>query len=498
MSWKPSPYAQTWALQRSEDEIHLGGNRGWGKTDVGMAFLVEEKYLRNKDYRALITRRNATDLSDWFDRAKRFYAPHKVKALGNPTSGQAELHFPTGAIFRLGHLRDIKALEAKMSHEYQKMLIEQAEQIPKFDFYQRLTMSCRSTIDGLNPQIMSNSNPGGPGHAWVTQYFVNSCKHKTLWDEYEVPGFGKVRRSRICIIGDVRREMAHKPDYVRQYVAQLMSIKDPVLREAWLEGNYELFTGQFFKWEPAVHTYIPDRSGAPGRIPGHWPRRRAMDWGYYPGYAAVGWYAMNPVTGIWYKYRELVERENTPEQIRDKIAVLSLGERYVGSVGDPSMWAKNQYGRGPYGAGQTSFSIASVIGSGFTEANHDRKSGWARHKDMLYYDANRPPRLVISVECPKTIQSYPQMQYNQGAGDPEDMAKDNGSDTDYGDHPIDCDRYFAMSATEEGDEYSTESDPDPLRQMINKLMEKAEDSENTIPEYTETENDLVEYAGVTQ
>jgi len=58
-------------------EILYGGARGGGKTDCAMA-----KILYHKDhplFRALVIRKNYTDLKDWRDRALRMYSGCGVK-----------------------------------------------------------------------------------------------------------------------------------------------------------------------------------------------------------------------------------------------------------------------------------------------------------------------------------------------------------------------------------------------------------------------------------
>ncbi len=99
--WIPQK-KQEKALVRTEKEILFGGSRGGGKTDAGQAWLLYD--IDKLYYRALVIRRNATDLSDWIDRARFMFA----KAGAKYVTGL--FRFPSGAVIRTGHLPDEKRL----------------------------------------------------------------------------------------------------------------------------------------------------------------------------------------------------------------------------------------------------------------------------------------------------------------------------------------------------------------------------------------------------
>ena len=67
--FKPHPGPQTLALSvNNVRELNFGGSRGSGKSAVGLAWLVQEPHMQHRDYRALVIRKNADDLSDWIER----------------------------------------------------------------------------------------------------------------------------------------------------------------------------------------------------------------------------------------------------------------------------------------------------------------------------------------------------------------------------------------------------------------------------------------------
>lgn len=240
--WKPQP-KQVLALISDADEILYGGARGGGKTDTGQAWLLYDK--DNPRYRALVIRRNADDLKDWVDRARYMFAPTKARITGNP----AEIAWPSGAKARTGHLKDEDAYTKYQGHEYQKMLVEELSHIPREKDYLKLIASCRSTVDGIKPQIFNTTNPDDPGLEWI----------KNRWEIPDEPDFDKVYTTykEVSIIDKngkltiERRKLVFIPAKIEDnpvliekdpsYVVFLESLKDvdPDLYEAWRKGSWK-------------------------------------------------------------------------------------------------------------------------------------------------------------------------------------------------------------------------------------------------------------------
>lgn len=241
--WRPNAGKQTEVLTRTEREILYGGRRGGGKTDAGIAWLLYDKDIPK--YRALVIRKNATDLNDWCDRARRIYEP-----LGAQTRGsmQMEFQFPSGSVIRTGHLNDTKAYEKYQGHEYQKMLIEELTQIPSELNYEMLISSCRSTIPEIKAQVFSTCNPDGPGFAWV----------KKRWNLSGIPTEPivtkitdtetKKRLDRVFVPAGLSDNPYLDED--QSYRAFLNSLPDG-LRQAWRDGSWDepVIDGAYYSLE---------------------------------------------------------------------------------------------------------------------------------------------------------------------------------------------------------------------------------------------------------
>lgn len=225
IKWSPQK-KQKIALQNNADEILFGGARGGGKTDAGMAWCMYD--IGNPKYRALVVRRNYTDLSDWIDRGRDFYAGAGGRFTGD------KFTFPSGAIIRTGHLADEDAYQKYQGHEYQKMVIEELTHIARESDYEKLLASLRSTVDDIKPQIFNTTNPDGPGHEWV----------KMRWHIPDLPTepiyFTKEDRTFAFIPSRVSdNEVLIKKD--PKYIKYLESLQDEELKRAWLEGSWEGF-----------------------------------------------------------------------------------------------------------------------------------------------------------------------------------------------------------------------------------------------------------------
>lgn len=430
ITWQPNPGPQTEVLKRTEYEILFGGARGGGKTDAGIAWLL--RHIDNPNYRALVIRRNAMDLSAWVDRAEKVYRPTGAVSAYQP----AKITFPSGAVIHTGHLKDEHAYTKYMGHEYQRIVVEELNQIPTKILYMKLLSSCRSTIPSIPPQVFCTTNPGGVGHSWVKRRFVTpSMPGKPFKDP-------KTGLGRIFIpskIEDNPKLALVNPGYVRW-----LKGLDGYLRKMWYEGSWDVVAGQVFSsWNSLKHVVKPFE------IPKDWQRYLSIDWGVNQQ-TAVGWYTIN-YDGRTYLYRELYcngiefrERFGIPLSPTSLTKLIlkvnkNAGETYRYCVADPSMWNRTISGvggRGVEGEGESIAETMITTGLNMIKGDNDRINGLGRYREMLRDAPDGKPWFQVFSNCKATIETIPALPYKEDSDDVDTRAED---------HCYDRDRYFFMS-----------------------------------------------------
>jgi phage terminase large subunit len=414
----PLPGPQTIALSIGPPvkEILFGGARGGGKTYAGFLWLL--KHVSNAKYRALVIRRNYTDLCDWLDRAMQIF--HNLSAKNKA----GDISFPSGAVIRTGHLKDTDAYQKYQGHEYQQMLIEELTQIPDEESYLKLLASCRSTVPELKPMTFATSNPGGPGHYWVKERF-------RVKNRPGVP-FLDINSHQYRIF--IPSRLSDNPYLGDDYRVQLEALPDH-LKRAWLDGDWDALSGRYFtEFDPNQHVVQPFN------IPEHYGRYVGMDWGYAPDPWVVLWFAVDE-NGQVVLYREAWGNNQTPEEVGHMITKMEAHPITM-SVADPSMWAKRD--------GISSAEKLSATGFNIIPANNDRVNGWMRVHELLRKNpVTGKPNLRIFSSCTKTIESL------------NSLVHDDTHPMDCAEHPLDhwadALRYFSMSR------YTAHSAPQALK-----------------------------------
>jgi hypothetical protein len=303
IKWEPQP-KQELVLKRKEDEILYGGARGGGKTDAGMVFPMY--HIQHPKYRALVIRKNFTDLSDWIDRATDMY----FGAGGKKANDYFE--FPSGARIRFGHLADKDAYQKYQGHEYQNMIFEEITHISRESDYEKLRASCRSTVPEIRPQIFATTNPDGPGHEWV----------KDRWSIPDLPDMNEIYittdeqsgLSRVFVpstLDDNPILMNADPNYVKV----IESIKDPEMMRAWRHGSWEGFGVEGAYYANHIRKAMDDNRVRTGLYDPTQPVYTWCDLGKGENYA-IGFFQKNGINWAVIDYEELKDDEGLAEGIK--------------------------------------------------------------------------------------------------------------------------------------------------------------------------------------
>jgi hypothetical protein len=513
--WEAWPI-QDKVLQREETEILFGGARGGSKTACGIAWLLmgnvveagtaaDGGYFKHPNYRALVLRKNVSDMGDWVTKAKQIY-----QRLGATyTVRPSEFRFPSGATIVIGHLDDENAYEHYQGQEFARILIEELTQIPTKDLYTKVMASLRVPPGfGMRRQIFLTANPGGPGHGWVKDRFIDVGPSGQPFTDPES------KLTRIFVPAGIKDNPIYAND--QQYMGQLMSLS-PAMRRAWLEGDWAAIAGQYFEEfrlkpnevlaEPASARHVWHSSEA--QLKPWYNRWIACDWGYTHN-AAIYKGCMEP-NGRIHVYDEKVLTHATPEELglaigqfvwsdlkadgaartislylspdafvmQDKEAsiadAIASGIRKI--VGNDACYVLNRDGTV---SATESFGLQRSAAVAIQRASNQRVAGWLHIKSLLRWWPTAPPnderfdpelalklhtesqskfleymavfqraeevlpRLVIHGDrCPELIAAIPLARANApDKGDPEDIDKKHFDGMD----SLDALRYLLYSA----------------------------------------------------
>lgn len=382
---RPQPKQREFLSAKSR-YVAFGGARGGGKS-FAVRLKVRVLALRYPGIRMLLIRRTYPELLE-----------NHIKPLCIDTMGYAKykdsdktLTFITGSSLKFGYCDSESDALQYQGQEYDVIFIDEATQLTEYQF--DCIRACMRGVNDFPKRMYLTCNPGGVGHGWVKRLFVDRDYRAD-----ENPEDYTFIQSRVY---DNLALMESDPDYLRT----LETLPDD-LRKAWLDGDWNLFAGQFFsEWRREKHI-LPQ---AP-EIPDNWTRVIAMDYGL--DMLAVVWGAFDE-NGRGVVYKELCRPDLPVQQAAEAILDLCLPEemnrdgRSVDVYAPPDLWAR---------AKDTGKSINELFferGVHFIKADNNRQSGWMNLHDWLREDDEGMPWLRFSPACPECIRCLPLLQYDK-------------------------------------------------------------------------------------
>lgn len=402
-------------------EIGMGGARGPGKSHAALAQIGLDDCQRYDGLKFLFLRKLAKSAQESFEDliTKLFiYTEH------NYVPSRSRLEFKNGSSIVLGGFNNESEIDKYLGIEYDGLGLEEATQISKKK-YDMLMGSIRTSKPGWRVRKYLTTNPGGIGHAWFKQKFVVPFRT----EDQEFTRF---------IPSTYKDNPFLSPDYV-YYLEQL----EGPLGKAWRDGDWDTFEGMAFpQWDYERHTCEPFQ------IPQHWPKWRAVDWGYSAPFGAY-WAARDIDTQRIYVYRELygpgytdvqqarMIRENTPNDEMIKATFM-----------DPAMWARNRQNENRVYSTADTYTEEGIFP---TKADNDRLGGKRKFDRMLGNLPDGSPGMVIFRSCRNAIRTLPELIYDKTR--PEDV------DTTQEDHAYDGIRYLLTDIKEEREQQQQQVNP---------------------------------------
>jgi len=395
--WRLQPHQQAAEdLATQVDEIMFGGSAGPGKTEW-LLWHCYHQCLKFPGLRVLMIRRTFPQLRrSLIERSLLRFDPRVCKYMPS----EKRWKFKNGSEIEFGFCDAEEDYRHYLSAEADIVAFEELTEMTLMQ-YQMIASRCRTTTkklaQGVRPHIISATNPGLAGHAWVRERFVYSTNYGEKIAELDISVNGK----------DFTRKIGFMPARVTDnkyidpgYVASLASLPEHQQR-LYLHGDWDAFEGAYFE-EFDREKHIVE----PFNIPKSWPRVRGIDFGVSKPFACV-WMAFDH-DGNCYVYRELYETNLTATEQAKLIVARSVypevremygkdagrPENFDRTVADPSVFNKT-------GAGMSIAQMYAAGGLVVQKAMNARVDGWNRVKD--YLRGNDHPRLFIFSTCPNLV-----------------------------------------------------------------------------------------------
>lgn len=422
-------------------EILFGGQKGGGKTGA----IGPKAYMHIAENpgnaRVLILRETFGELQDLID-----LMDPQCRAQGARWNEQKKTWvFPCGARLRFGHLGD--GCRPYWGREFTLIIIDELTRcIATEKDYTMLLGSLRSG-KGVPCQVVSMSNPGGPGHAWVKARFMDPAPPRTIVKD-------DTGLERVFIPASLGQNPHVGADY-RRTLEQLPEAE----RRAYLHGDWDAFTGRVFRLE-AHHLWSKARfaehvAGQPlGKdgVPLAWTRYRLMDWGFAHPYCVL-WVAVDFDGRAWV-YREAygikrkadggfepnVGSEEEASEVAEAIKAIEAetGERITAAYSGPDLWHRKGRQMGDERQFASWFEERGVWFQPWDASPGTRLAGkMALHERLRVDQPGELPGLVLLAEaCPHLVRTLPTLTYDEHQ--PELVSK-KGED-----HPFDTIKAFCL------------------------------------------------------
>lgn len=371
--------------------VCYGGARGGGKSWC-VRYKAALMALRYPGIRILILRRKLTELRENHIRPMRAM----LKGIAEFKATDKTFEFPNGSLILFGYCDSESDVDQYQGQEYDVIFLDEATQFTEYQ-YQTLTACVRGAND-YPKRMYLTCNPGGPGHAWVKRLFIerNFRADERPEDYVFIPA--KVTDNAILMKKD--------PEYVRT-----LNNLPPGKREAWRDGNWDVFVGQYFtEWDAGAHICEAFQP------PEWWRWYVALDYGLDMLAAlliGVDDTGEAYVVGEVYEGRDLGEGHDglIVSEAAKAVKGLAEGHTITAYLAPPDLWNRRQ---------ETGKSVADIFaehGVYLTKTSNDRIDGWMAIKEWLMVreceDGVRRPRLRFFPNCRNIIRTLPLLQYDE-------------------------------------------------------------------------------------
>ena len=424
-------------LQATSKHIGFGGAVGGGKS-WGVRYKAKALCFHYAGIKTLIIRRSYEELEKNHIRILKAELAGIVKY----TDKSKLMVFPNGSSISFMYCAKDDDLLRIQGAEFDVIFIDEATQLTEYQL--KWIPSRVRGVNNFPKRVYYTCNPGGPGHGYIKRIFIDK-----RYESKENPADYTFIQS---LLTDNTVLMREDPEYI--HTLEALPSK---LRKAFLEGQWDIFEGQFFedfRTEPDIELcsqlgITPEEAREqhrcvhviePFNIPLDWTIYRSFDWGYSKPFSCA-WWAVD-YDGVIYRileYYGCTDEPNTgvklpPKSVFEEISRIErehpwLKDREILGVADPAIWNAEK--------GESIAETAEKYGVYFEKGDHQRIPGWLQVHYRLLFDKDGFAMMYIFSTCTAFIRTIPLLMY--------DEHKVEDLDTTGEDHVADEVRYLCMA-----------------------------------------------------
>jgi len=398
-------------IEATAFEVLFGGAAGGGKSYGQLidALIYASRYPRS---RQLILRRTFPELDKSLIRVSQELFPRDIYTY----SGTMHVgKFKNGSVLDFGYCDAAADVYKYQSAEYDVIRFDELTHFAE-ETYVYLMSRIRGA-NGYPKAVKSTTNPGGIGHAWVKERFID------IGQAGKVHEFENTSRVFIPAKATDNRFLMDKDP---MYIKRLLNLSE-CDKKALLHGDWDIFEGRYFtEWSREKHVIE-------AQIPPKNHRRYvAMDYGLD---MLAAYFIAVDETGRATVYREIYEKNliisDAAKKIRESIMP---DEEIYAFIAPPDLWNRRQ------DTGRSAADIFAANGVPLSQASNDRIQGFLELKEYLKLAKDEfgesSPKIKITANCLNLIRTLPQLAHDRK--NPNDVAIEPHEIT----HATDAIRYF--------------------------------------------------------
>jgi hypothetical protein len=328
------------------------------------------------------------------------------------------------------HCQREQDVRGYQSQQFDLLLFDEATE---FTYYQIrfLIGRNRATVNGVVPFCAMATNPGGVSHGVIKRQFVDPGIVDRPFEVEVEPGQMEMHMYIPARLADNQVLEKRDPGYRKR----LEALPED-LRRAFLEGDWSIFAGQYFREFRREKHVIP-----PFTIPDTWPRFISLDWGYAAPHCVL-WHALDKDTKRVITYREMYGTQKRAAVLAAEIVEASHGEKIRYVKGSPDMWQERGLGSDA-DPGRTIAEEFEAAKLRMEQADNRRVMGWTRMREYMADAEDDRPLWQCFDTCVNLIRCLPELIH-----DPRDV-EDVSDQCE--DHAPEALRYGLMSRPPVGD-----------------------------------------------